>query len=103
MEVVMKKMLKKILFISLLLSATVPSAAQENFSNKATLKKRVVEVGSRTVNWLTTNSKGAFNFLKKNPVAVGGTIAGIVLASKLSPKDLLYTTVATGAGISFAF
>ncbi len=70
----MKKMLKKILFVSLLFSATVPATMQASFFSWATLRNGATEVGSKAVNWLNINSRNAFNFLKKHPIAVGGTV-----------------------------
>ena len=71
----MKKRLTKILFISLLLSAAIPSAAQASFFSLPTLKK----VGSKALNLLTTNGGDAFNFLKRHKIAVGAGAVFVVL------------------------
>ncbi len=80
----MKKMLKKILFISLLFSATVPATMQASFFSWAALKNSATKIGSKAVNWLSANGGNALNFLKKHPIAVGGTIVVTVAAWKLS-------------------
>ncbi len=75
----MKKMLKKILLISLLFSATVPATMQANF-NWTTLSNGAAKIGSKTVNWLTTNSGKAFSLLRNYPVVTMGAVAVIAFA-----------------------
>ena len=77
----MKKTLTKLLFISLLFSAAVPAAAQASFFSWTTLRSGAAEVGSKTVNWLTTNGGKTFNFLKEHPIAA---VTGIVCTWELS-------------------
>ena len=88
----MKKILTKILFISLLFSAAVPSNVQASF-NWAAWKNRAVEIGSKTVNCLTTNGKSAFIFFQKHPVAL---VAGAAFAVFLKKRP-----VALAAGATF--
>ena len=72
----MKRRLTKILFISLLLSAAIPSAAQASFFSLPTLKK----IGSKALNLLTTNGGGdIFSFLKRHKIAVGAGAVFVVL------------------------
>ena len=72
----MKRRLTKILFISLLFSAAVPSTMQAGFFSLPTLKK----IGSKTLNLLTTNGGGdIFSFLKRHKIAVGAGAVFVVL------------------------
>ncbi len=100
-EVFMKKTLKKILFISLLFSAVVPSAVQASFFSWATLKNGAIESGSKAINWLTTNGGEAFGFLKKHKkysVAVGAVVASTFLwkARKKLLNRFLWTGLRNG-------
>ncbi len=71
----MKTMFKKILFILLLFSATVPSSTvQANLLNWAAWKDGIAEAYNKTTNLLPIND--AFNFLKRHKIAVGIVIAG---------------------------
>jgi len=79
MEVIMKKTLTKILFISLLFSAAVPSSTMQANLNLTALRNGAAEIGSKTINWLTTNGGNTFNFFKKHPIAVGTVVASTFL------------------------
>jgi len=68
----MKKILKKVLLVSLLFSAAMPSAVQAGiFSNWGSWRNETVKVGSKAVNWLNTNGGNAFGFLQRHPITVG--------------------------------
>ena len=74
----MKTTLKKILLISLLFSATVPSSTvQANSLNWAALRSKGM------VSWLCTNGGNFCSFLSKNPIAVLGTVVGTALVWKM--------------------
>ncbi|HEB41468.1 MAG TPA: hypothetical protein ENI08_00420 [Candidatus Dependentiae bacterium] len=66
-----KTLITKILFTSLLFSATVSSTMQANLDFTA-LGNKLVEFFNQTANWLTTNGGIALNFLKKQSIAVKG-------------------------------
>lgn len=76
----MKKILTKLLLISLLFSAVMPAKVQASFFSWATLSKSAATIGSNTINWLTANCGNIFNFLKKHPVAAGVAALGISFA-----------------------
>ncbi len=90
----MKKILKKILLISLLFSATIPSGAQAGFFNWTALRSGATEIGNKAVNWLATNGNAALNLFQKNPVAVtlatGVFILQIAYLWKKSKKIINY-------------
>ena len=69
----MKTTLKKILLISLLFSATVPSTMQADSLNWAALRSK------GTVSWLCTNGGNFCSFLKENPIVVGVGVVGIAV------------------------
>ncbi len=64
----MKKTLKKILFISLLFSAAIPSAVQASFFNWTTLKNGAAEIGNKAASWPSANGG-------KHQIAMVGTVA----------------------------
>ena len=72
----MKKTLTKILFISLLFSAAVPSKVQANFDWAAW--------GSGTIkSALRSGAREAISFLTENKIAVLGVAVGTALAWKM--------------------
>ena len=84
----MKRILKKILFIFLLLLVAMPSVGKKSFSNGTALKNGVVTVGNKAMNWLSTNSKKFFNFSKKYPAEAGGMSIATLAVTTIIGKYL---------------
>ena len=77
----MKNLLTKTLFISLLLSTTVPSNIQAGFFNGTigtTLKNGAEKIFNKTANYLSENTP---NFLKKHQVAVKGAAVALAVTA----------------------
>lgn len=78
----MKKILKKLLFISLLFSVAMPFEVQAIDFNWNAWKNRTAEVRSKTTNWLSTSGRNALIFLTKRSIA--GVVIRAAIVSMLS-------------------
>ncbi len=89
-------MLKKLLFISLLFSATMPSEAQETSYNWNSWRNRAVEVKNKTANLLSTSGRNALIFLTKNSIEM--SLVRVVILS----MPYCYFKCSTGRELLFS-